>query len=128
MQGAVTQIDFALGAAVHYDFELATDPQPFETLVRELFGASSPSGEFRHWYIDLKSKRTPPPPSLDLGKLVQLVQRGVASAAAETAPNAADTDRMLVVAGTRPLDAAPERFSMTKCRFDAVIVAGPARL
>lgn len=127
MQGAVTGIDFALGAAIHYDFELATNPEPFETLVRNLFGISSPSGEFRHWHIDLKRKRTPPPPAFDLARLVRLVRRGVSSAAAE-ATNAEDPDRLLVVAGTRPLEAAPERFTMTKCRYDAVIVAGANRL
>ncbi|MEO8703875.1 MAG: type VI immunity family protein [Kofleriaceae bacterium] len=124
----MTQIDFALGAAVHFDFELATHPEPFENLVRDLVGVSSASGEFRHWYIPLEGKRTPPPPAFDLSRLVRLVRRGVASAAAETLPNAADPDRLLVVAGTRPLDAAPERFTMTKCRYDAVIVVGCSRL
>jgi len=128
MQGSVSDGNFALGAAIHYDFELATNPQPFETLVKSLFGVSSPTGEFVHWFRPLKGKRTPPPPPLDVDKLVRLVRRGVASAAAETAPNTADSDLLLVVAGTRPINDGPERFTMTKCRYNAVIAAGAARL
>jgi len=120
--------DFAIGAAVHYDFELATDPEPFERLVRDLFGVSSPSGEFVHWYIPLKGKRTPPPPPFDLARLVRLVKRGVSSAAADTRPNAADSDLMIVRAGTRPREAEPERFTMTKCRHHAYIGVGATPL
>jgi hypothetical protein len=118
-----------MGAALHYDFELAATPRPFEVLVDELFGAASPGGELRHWFIQVEDRKAPPPAPLDLRKLLRLVARGgLAMAAAETAPNTADAGMMLVRADTTPIAKQPERFSQTKCRYDAVAVFGQARL
>jgi hypothetical protein len=120
---------FALGAAIHYDFELAATPRPFEVLIEELFGAASPGGELRQWFIHVEDRKAPPPAPLDLRQLVGLVARGgLAIAAAETAPNTADEDMMLVRAGTTPIAKRPERFSQTRCRYDAIAVFGAARL
>ena len=52
MSSSIVDNSFALGAAIHYDFELAATPKPFEVLVEGLFGTSSPRGELRHWFID----------------------------------------------------------------------------
>ncbi len=120
---------FALGAALHYDFELAATPAPFERLVEELFGATSPGGELRHSVIFVQDRKAPPPAPLDLRKLVGLVVRGgVAMAAAETEPKTDDATRMLVSADTTPIAKRPERFSQTKCRYEAIAVFGAARL
>jgi hypothetical protein len=119
----------ALGAAVHYDFELADTPKPFEALVEDLFGAESPGGEFRHWFIRVENRQAPPPAPLDLRKLVRrVVGGGLAMAAAETAPKTADPDMMLVRAGTTPVSQRPERFSQSKSLYDAIAVFGAARL
>lgn len=90
--------DFAIAAAVHYDFELATNPEPFEQLVHDLFGISSPRGEFIHWSTPLKGKRSAPPPAFDLSKLVRRVRRGVASAAVESL-RTADCSRVVTSIG-----------------------------
>ena len=129
MSSSIVDNGFALGAAIHYDFELAAKPKPFEVLVEGLFGTSSPRGEPRHWFIDVHNRKAPPPAPLNLLKLVRPVAGGgIATAAVETAPNTADPDMMLVRAGTAPIDKQPERFTQTKCLYDAVAVIGSAQL
>jgi hypothetical protein len=129
MSSSIVDNSFALGAAIHYDFELAATPKPFEVLVERLFGTTSPRGEPRHWFIDVHNRKAPPPAPLNLLKLVRLVAGGgIATAAVETAPNTADPDMILVRAGTAPIDKQPQRFTQTKCLYDAVAVCGSAQL
>src|SRR3954469_19100201 len=119
----------ALGAALYYDFELAAAPRPFEVIVEALFGTASPDGSLRQWFTHREDRKAPPPAPLDLHKLVRLIERGgLAMAAAETPPNTTDADLMLGRVATTPVANHPERFSQTRCRYDAVAVFGAARL
>jgi hypothetical protein len=121
-------IDLALSAALYYDCELAASSLPLVALVGELFGGL-PGGDLRHWCTPVADRKSPPPESLDLKRLGRLVERGgVAMAAAETAPDTPDAERMLVRAGTTPIAKRPERFSQTRTRYDAIAVLGAARL
>ena len=129
MSSSIVDDSFALGAAIHYDFELAATPKPFEVLVERLFGRVSSKGELRNWFIDVHNRKAPLPAPLNLRKLVRLVvEGGVAIAAVETAPKTADPGMMLIRAGTAPVDKDPERFTQTKCLYDAVAVVGSAQL
>ena len=121
----------ALGAGLHFDFELAADPQPFERIVGDLFrvGSAPAGGTFYQWLIDVENRKAPPPAPLDLPALVRSIARGdVSTAAAETAPMTGDADQMLVRASTTPIAKRPERFALTRCRYDCVASFGSARL
>jgi len=117
----------ALGAALHFDFELAADPRPFAKIVESLFGATSPEGVFRHFYTSVDNRLTLPPAPLDLRKLLRRIADGkISTAAAETAPKTPEVDEMCVSADTAPL--ASRSRSMTTCRYDLTASFGAARL
>jgi hypothetical protein len=116
----------AFGGAVHFDTELVGSPEPFVALVRSLFG-ESPGGAV-HWYTPIEGKRSPAPAPLDVDKLVQLIGRGVAFAAVETAPATPDSELVLARAAATPIAQRPERFSQTKCRYSAELALGAAAL
>ena len=123
---AVTD-EFALGAAVHYDFVLAEDPTPLADIVRNLFGERSVDGRFTHFYVWDDKRKAPPSVPLDLRKLLRLVTEGrVWLAAAQTAPKTPDAEEMAVDAGTVPRDR-PAR-SLTKCRYQLAASFGALRL
>ncbi len=115
----------ALGAALHFDHELASDPEPFVTLARTFFGDRS-DGEFRHFTVPDRGKARPPVP-LDLAGLARRITGGNTwSAMVETEPRTADPDVMLISAGTAPRDQ-PSR-SLTKCRYAFDAAFGSNRL
>jgi hypothetical protein len=121
----------ALSAALHFDFELAADPQPFERIVGDLFrvGSVPAGGTFCQWLIDVENRKAPPPAPLDLPALARSIANGgVSTAAAETAPKTRDAAQMLVRVGTTPIAKRPERFALTKCRYDFVASFGSERL
>ncbi len=126
MPRAITNL--ALSAALYYDFELAASPQPLLALIGELF-CGLPGGDLRQWCTLVAPRKSPPPKPLNLERFRRLVERGgAAHAAAETAPNTPDAERMLVRAGTTPIAMRPERFSQTRTRYDAIVVLGAAPL
>lgn len=105
----------ALGAALHFDHELAFDPAPFATLARALFGERS-EGAFRHYVIPDSPRKARPPVPLNLKRLLERINEGTTwLAAVETEPHTADPDEMHISANTVP-EHRPSR-SLTKCRY-----------
>jgi hypothetical protein len=115
----------ALGAALHFDHELATQPEPFATLARALFGERS-DGAYRHFTIPDGRKARPSVP-LNIDGLLRRITAGTTSVAmVETEPRTADPDIMLISAGTLPHDRRSR--SLTKCRYDFTAAFGAHRL
>jgi len=105
----------ALGAALHYDFELASNPEPFAALARALFGERS-DGAFTHFVIPDSPRKARPGVPLNLKKLVERISEGTTwSAAVGTAARTPDPDEMRISANTVP-EHRPSR-SLTKCRY-----------
>jgi len=118
----------ALGAALHFDHELAADPAPFTAIVKELFGECSPDSAYRHHYIWADQRKSPPGRPLDLRALLALITKGsVWRAAVESGLDASDADQSRVAAGTAPIT--KPSHSMTECRygFDAAFGANRQR-
>lgn len=112
----------AIGAVVHFDHELAANPEPLVALLATL---TSAAGTHRQWHIPEKGKGPPPSP-FNLKRLVARVGRGNTwCVGVETPSNTPDADALLVTAGTTPLSK-PSR-SLTKCRYDAFIGFGSRR-
>jgi hypothetical protein len=59
-------VTLALGAAIHFDFELAANPRPFEALVEAV---AQPGDEPRHWFIYTENRKAPPGVAFELTKL-----------------------------------------------------------
>jgi hypothetical protein len=116
----------ALGAALHFDHELAGDPQPFATVVCALFGERS-DGEFRQFIIPDAPRKGRPPVPLNLEKLVERINEGtVATASVGTGPHTPDPDEMRISAST-VREGRPSR-SLTKCRYNFSAELGANRL
>jgi len=116
----------ALGAALHFDHELASDPEPFAVLARALFGERS-DGEFTHFFIPDSPRKARPGVPLNLKKLVERINEGTTwSAAVGTAARTPDPDEMRISANTVPAHR-PSR-SLTKCRYAFDAAFGAHRL
>lgn len=117
----------ALGAALHFDHELAADPAPFAAIIKKLFGESSPDGAYRHHYIWADQRKSPPGRPFDLRALLALITKGsVWLAAVESGLDARDVDESRIAAGTAPLT--KPSHSVSKCRYGFDAAFGANRL
>jgi hypothetical protein len=116
--------DLAIAGALYFDHELAADPTPFAQLVRTLLDEPE-RVPVRQWHIDADNRKAPPPAAFDLDALVARIARGDLSVAAiESVPNTAPDEQVFVKVGVTPYSKGPERYSLTKCRYDAIIGLG----
>lgn len=115
----------SLSAALHFDFDLASDPQPFERVVATLT-RTSPTEELLSWIIDLKNY-APPPEPLDLDRVVaRIASETLSVAAVESALKTAELSRLSIVADVVPRGERSR--SQTRCRHDFKAVCGAQRL
>jgi hypothetical protein len=120
----VTASELALGAALHFDAELAADPQPFARLVETLADGAT---HLVRWSFDLKNRPREPAP-LDFARLPASIKLGRASIIGIQTPRETPAaERLLVEAYVAPRTARPERFVQTRCRYDAIVGLGHAR-
>jgi hypothetical protein len=120
----VTTSELALGAALHFDTELAADPQPFARLVAAL--ADDTTGLFR-WSLDLRNRPREPAP-LHFARLPASIKLGRTSVIGIQTPRGTPpAERLLAQAGVAPRAAHPERIVQTRCLYDAIIGLGHAR-
>src|SRR5689334_17693694 len=112
----------AVAAALYFDRELATNPEPVVRLVETL---ASPGTTFRQWRIPVVGKGHPPS-ELDLKRLVMWVTKGNSySVGVETGEDTSDADTCFIRLGTTPLSKNPR--TLTKCRYEATIAIGARR-
>jgi len=105
----------ALGVAIYFDLELASNTLPFGRLVETLFSNNLDCSQFS---IPIENVKAKPPKKLQLDNLLNQIEDGVVSlAAVETPPRTGDSHQMMVSVGTTPIAQHPERFSQTRCRY-----------
>jgi hypothetical protein len=115
----------AVAAALHFDHELAANPKPLVGLVETL----ATLGRFRQSYIDAQNHKMRPPSALRLDSLIMRVARGETSGIGiETAIGTPDADTLNVRVDTTPVAKHPERYTLTKCRYQAFIGLGAHRV
>jgi hypothetical protein len=115
----------AVAAALHFDYELAANPKPLVGLVETL----ATPGRFRQSYIDAQNHKMRPPSALRLDALIRRVAMGETSGVGiETATGTPDVDTLNVRVDTTPVAEHPERYTLTKCRYQAFIGLGAHRV
>lgn len=94
----------ALGAAVYFDVELATRPDPLRDFLEAIAGTAAPDGALVQWMNRVDGQRMPPGEPYDLAELMRIVRTAsMRAVAVETPPKTADSDFMLVLADTTPV-------------------------
>jgi hypothetical protein len=115
----------AVAAALYFDHELAADPRPFVALVESLTAVGN---SFRQSYLDTENRKMRPPTEFDLKRLVARITKGMtADVGVETALRTPDVDTLFVAVDTTPVAKRPERYALTKCRYEATVAIGAAR-
>jgi hypothetical protein len=121
--------EYALGAAVYFDKELAADPTPFASLIAPIFGTAASRERFTQWTIRLDNKKARAPRAFELNRLLADITNGTArSAAVETPPQAPDADSMLVCARTTPIARLGESDQLIAWRYDLIAGFGATAL
>jgi hypothetical protein len=116
----------ALAAAIYFDHELSSNLEPLAALTADLTAAG---GSFRQWHIDVDNRKAPPPTRFDLDKMIGRVRKGETSVVGvETEPGTRDEDSMVMTVGTTPVAERPERYALTRCRYEAIIALGATRV
>ena len=116
----------AVAAALYFDHELAANPDPLVALVESL----TPVGNsFRQSYIDAENRKMRPPSAFKLGTLIARITRGETSGVGiETAIGSPDADTLNVRVDTTPVAKRPERYALTKCRYQTFVGLGANRI
>ena len=120
----MTTSELTLGAALHFDTELATDPEPFARLVAALADGTT---NLSRWTFDLANRPREPAP-LNFARLPASIKLGRTSVIGIQTPRGTPpAERLLVRADVAPRTAHPERFVQTRCLYDAIIGLGHTR-
>jgi hypothetical protein len=116
----------ALAAAVHFDFELASNVAPFARLIEELFASEPGALQF---FIPITNRKARPPTPLKLASLLKRISDGVALAAVETPLPTPDHEQLRISAETTPIAQHPERFfARTRCNYSCHADVGAAQI
>jgi hypothetical protein len=111
---------------LYFDHELAANPAPFVTLIESLTSVTHP---YIQWHIDADNHKTRPPVAFNLRRLVARIAKGETSGVGvETALRTRDADTLFVGVDTTPVARRPERYALTKCRYEARIGLGAHRV
>lgn len=115
----------AIAAALYFDHELAANPEPFVALVESLTGVRH---AYIQWHIDAENHKSRPPVAFNLKRLVARITKGETSGVGvETALRTPDADTLFVSVNTTPAAKRPERYALTKCRYEATVAIGAGR-
>ena len=119
----MTTSTLALGAAFHFDVELAVAPSAFEALAAWIVEASGASG-FVGWYLNTDPHKPPPPTRpLNLSALLRRIRSGEArTAAIASALKSDDADRVVFSADT--FSSTRRGYAGTKARYHAYAAFG----
>jgi len=115
----------AVAAAFYFDCELAANPEPFAALVESL----TPVGHsYLQWHIDAENRKARPPSAFDLVRLLARITSGETSVVGvETALRTRDAGALFIGVDTTPVAKCPERYTLTKCRYEAIVAIGAER-
>lgn len=98
--------------------------RPFVALVESLTAV----GSFRQSYIDTENRKMRPPTAFDLKRLLARISKGTtADVGVETALRTPDADTLCLAVDTTPVAKRPERYALTKCRYEATVANCAAR-